>query len=350
MTKQPETSIPKIGLALSGASTRSIFYIGFLEVLTEHNIPIDYIAAMSSSAIVAAAYACGTLPQLKNWTLKLNKDVLINSLEKSNGKSGLYTLDIAEQILRTFTRDLKFEDVRPLMGFLATDLDRGEVVVLSMGDIAKAARISCTLPGLFEPLNWGNRTLIDGGLLSVVPGDVAVNAGMDLVIGVHLRTTRHIFSKWQMVAKKGVNKLKSLLLLNQAERLWQKMSQRLEEMEFFSQYPDLDDFRGKTPSQGVFGILGKSLDLAIEAQKKQEALGDNFDCDLLIVPDFENQGKWKRYLYLHFTDFGNIEELYELGRSTALEYIPQIQKMISDFQTKQKQQQQELDKIFKVSK
>jgi predicted acylesterase/phospholipase RssA len=36
----------KIGFAFSGASSRSVFYMGFLEVLAENNFPIDYIAAL----------------------------------------------------------------------------------------------------------------------------------------------------------------------------------------------------------------------------------------------------------------------------------------------------------------
>ncbi len=349
MSQLDDPSLPKIGLAFSGASSRSVFYIGFLEVLAEHNIPIDYIAAMSSSAIVAAAYACGTLPQLKNQALRLNKEFFINIIEKNKTKGGLYNLDKAEEIMRTFTRELRFEEVKPLMGFLATDLKNGEIVVLSMGDIARAVRISCTLPGVFEPVPWGNKTLVDGGLLSVVPGDVVTRAGMDIVIGVHLRTTRHIFSKWQMAIKKLLDKLKSLLLLNQAERLWAKMSEHLAEMDFFSNYPDLDEARNKENYPGIFTVLGRSLDLAIKAQKDQENLSNQYACDLLIMPAFEKKSFWKKYLYRHLTDFRNATELYELGRSTGVAYVPKIQGMIADFQTKQKRQNETLNKILRAA-
>ena len=32
---------PRIGIAMSGASSRSVFYMGFLEVLQENDIAID---------------------------------------------------------------------------------------------------------------------------------------------------------------------------------------------------------------------------------------------------------------------------------------------------------------------
>src|SRR6185503_9826672 len=117
---------PTIGLALRGASARSVFYIGFLEVLQEQGIPIDYIAAMSGGAIVAASYACGTLPQLKEFALRFNREVLSNFIEKSANKSGVYSLDRMEELLRVFTRNQKFEEVQPLMGFIAVDINRGE--------------------------------------------------------------------------------------------------------------------------------------------------------------------------------------------------------------------------------
>src|SRR5258706_12082211 len=82
MNKAPNTQ-PKIGLAFSGASARSVFYIGFLEVLQERKVPIDYIAACSSGAIVAAAYACGKLPKLRDEALKMNKELMFSLLDRS---------------------------------------------------------------------------------------------------------------------------------------------------------------------------------------------------------------------------------------------------------------------------
>jgi len=60
---------PKVGLALSGASSRSVFYIGFLEVLKENDYPIDYIAALSGATIVAASFASGTMNKVKDFSM-----------------------------------------------------------------------------------------------------------------------------------------------------------------------------------------------------------------------------------------------------------------------------------------
>src|ERR1041385_8032462 len=116
---------PTVGLALRGASSRSVFYVGFLEVLHEQGIPIDYIAAMSGGAIVAASYACGTLNQLRETALSLNKELISSLIERSATKSGVYHLDRVEELLRVYTRNQKFEDVQPHMGFIAVDINKG---------------------------------------------------------------------------------------------------------------------------------------------------------------------------------------------------------------------------------
>ena len=60
-----KSSAPTLGLALSGSGNRTTFYIGFLEVLTESGIKVDDISACSGGCWVAAAFACGTLPEFK---------------------------------------------------------------------------------------------------------------------------------------------------------------------------------------------------------------------------------------------------------------------------------------------
>jgi NTE family protein len=325
---------PKIGLALRGASSRSVFYIGFLEVLEEQGVPIDYISAMSSSSIVAAAYACGTLQQLKEQALSLNKEVLFSMIEKSRSNNGIYNLDKVEEMLRLFTKDYRFEDTRPLMGFVAADLNKGEEVVLCMGDIARAIRITCTVPGVFEPVSWGNRTLVDGGIISVIPGKVAQAAGMDIVIGVDLRTANHIFSRPQIWAKKVISAIRSVLLIDQAAKLRHRLKDVLEQTGVWGHYSDSLDTQSDYP--GVFSVLGRSIDLALEAERLPENQYP-YQCDLMITPKMPTGTRWEQWIYLGMVDFNNSRKLYELGRQTAWEYVPKIWQMIVDWKDKQKQ-------------
>jgi predicted acylesterase/phospholipase RssA len=320
-----EVTRPKIGLALSGASSRSVFYIGFLEVLQENSIPIDYIAACSGATIVSASYACETLPQLKEFLFNLDTDLIFSLVDRRNARGGIYNLDKVEEVYRRFTKNCNFEDVRPLMGFVAVDIDKGEQVVLSMGDMAHAARISCTVPGIFEPVQWGSRTLVDGGLLSIVPCDVVREAGMDIVIGINIRTTEHIFLPYQVWIRHAMNMLKKVFLVSYAEKLWQTMARTIEQMDIFEYFDRVEvDTVDLSNRPGMFSVLGKSIDLAIAAQNNSSKYDVLNDCDILIRQEME-RGK-KSY------EISSMKDTYLTGRSVAMNYLPEIRSKIQNFE------------------
>jgi predicted acylesterase/phospholipase RssA len=322
----PNKQRPKIGLALAGASSRSVFYVGFLEVLQENGFEIDYISAMSGGAVIAAAYVCGTLPEAKKLVLGMNKEIVFSLIEKSKGKGGLYHLEKVEEIIRHYTKNLRFEDVSPRLGVVATDLTKGEPVVLEIGDIAKAVCASCTLPFIFEPAQWGNKLLVDGGIVSVVPGMACRAAGMDIVFGLNLRAQRYVFSSWQIAASRIINFIKRILLFDQAAQLWQGLVSKLDFLGTYS--PLVDDAMLGRP--GIFSVLGRSVDLAIAAQRKSDPRTTSYDCDMLIVPDIHIPF-WKYQLLFHFTDFSNVGKMYQMGRDTAEEYLPKMQKLIDNY-------------------
>jgi NTE family protein len=260
-------SSPTIGLALSGGGNRSSFYIGFLEVLQEKGIRLDYITACSGGSLAAAAFACGTLPEFKQKVFGLGKETLKTYFSRSNSKGGIFSIDLLEEEIRNFTKGLTFEEVRPLMGFVAVDIENGEKVLLCMGDIARAARISCTIPGVFDPVKWGGKTLVDGGLLTMVPGDFLHQAKMDITVGINIRGTKHIFLGSQITAKKIYNFIKKVLFIEELESLFDGLF-KMEETNFERQ-------------QNFFQVVGKSMDLAIKANQKNTE--DEEACDLVIT-------------------------------------------------------------------
>ena len=298
---------PTIGLALSGGGNRSSFYIGFLEVFAERKIQVDYIAACSGGSLVAAAYVCGTLPEFKERVFSLNRDSLHTYFVRHYGKGGIFSIDLLEEEFRHFTKGMNFDEVRPLMGFIAVDIETGEKVLLCMGDIARAARVSCTLPGIFEPVKWGGKTLVDGGLLTMVPGDILRNANLDFTIGVNMRGTKHIFTEGQITAKKVLNSLKKMLFIDEIDSLFDGL-----ETYFNIEDEDIE----KNP--GLFEVIGKSLDLAIEANKHDDTSSEL--CDLMIVPDLPKLKQKK------FTQEA-VKFYYDMGRQYAIDYIPKIEEM-----------------------
>lgn len=321
MTKQR----PKIGLALSGAAARSAFYIGFLEQMDAHGIPIDAIAAQSGATIIAATYACGTLEKFKKYLFSINKkDLLRLVLQKGENGGGFYSLDAIEEDWREkFTLGKKMEDVSPELIFVAADLERGEVVRLQMGDIAHNSRISSTIPGVFEPVYWGNRTLVDGGLISYIPADLVRESGADIVIGVSVRATKHMFYRSQLMLRDWYNTVKRAVVVRPARTLLQ-LANKLSENDDLPDYDDIQELASEDNPPKVFSVLGRSIDLAVEASKRTRSMNDpNFGCDILLKQGVAGWGEG--------INVSKLESLYMEGVQAGKKYCPQIKAYIENY-------------------
>ncbi|HEX2770343.1 MAG TPA: patatin-like phospholipase family protein [Geobacteraceae bacterium] len=69
---------------------------------------------------------------------------------------------------------------------MATDIGSGEEMVFGKGNTGLAVRASCAIPGIFRPVRIGDRTYVDGGVVSPVAVDVARRMGADVVIAVDI--------------------------------------------------------------------------------------------------------------------------------------------------------------------
>ena len=126
--------------------------------------------------------------------------------------------------------------------------------------------------------------------------------------------------------------LRKVLLFNQAEKLWRKFVQMMEDNNYFYYYPLSDQSHSPT----IFTILNRAIHIASKERNKNtpDAL---YCCDLLVLPKIPKIPQWKRSLFLYFTDFTKTKDLYELGRSTAREYLPRLWQMTYEWEVKQAQ-------------
>jgi len=67
---------------------------------------------------------------------------------------------------------------------VASDIETGDIHIMSSGDLALAIRASMSAPGVFSPVEVDGRTLFDGGLVGNVPIDVIKSMQVDIVIAV----------------------------------------------------------------------------------------------------------------------------------------------------------------------
>jgi len=209
-------SAPRVGLVLSGGGARGAAHIGVLKVLEEQRIPVHAIAGTSMGAVVGGLYASGlsaaeiaTLIDSEEWRAGFTEPAPRDRLSfrrKSEDqnflvkfplgiKSGSFRLPKAlvsgqrvSQVLRRVTFPVArldaFDQLPIPFRAVATDLETGDPVVLSGGDLVDAMRASLAAPGVFAPVEIDGRLLVDGGLANNLPVDVAQAMGVDVLIVV----------------------------------------------------------------------------------------------------------------------------------------------------------------------
>src|SRR3989338_11380842 len=157
---------PKIALAFSGGSGRAMAQAGVLEVFREQGIPVDIITACSSGSLIAASYASGTLDRLRQDWLGMNTDSVYRMFALNEKMGGLFAMNKFTQWFDGYCLQKNMEEFSPKLGFVAVDLEAKALVLLCMGELKRSLQASCAVPGLFEPVRWGNKLLVDGGLMS----------------------------------------------------------------------------------------------------------------------------------------------------------------------------------------
>lgn len=173
---------PKVGLALGSGAARGLANLGVLQVLHEKKIPIDMIAGTSAGAIIGCLYAAGSdLYILASMVEELDWN---NLTSWTFQRRGLVSSEKIHTMLKVLTKDRNFEDLPIPAAVVATDLQRGEEVVLDSGSVADAIRASLSIPGIFVPMEYEGKLLVDGALVNRVPGNVCRKMGAELVIAV----------------------------------------------------------------------------------------------------------------------------------------------------------------------
>ena len=179
---------PRLGWALGGGFARGMAHIGVLKVLQENTIPVDALAGVSAGGIAAAAFASGCTiqemienarkvrwRQFARWTLP---------------RLGFATNERLESMLREMLHCTTFEELTIPLAVVATDISTGEAVTLCQGDLAPAIRASSAVPGLFAPVEFEGRPLVDGSIVCGVPAAAVAEFGMDKIVGVCLNFGR----------------------------------------------------------------------------------------------------------------------------------------------------------------
>jgi NTE family protein len=176
----------KIGIALGGGGAKGFAHIGVLKELASAGIECDVVAGTSIGALVGAAYAAGSLKKLEEASIKIRLKDIPLLLSPTLSKQGFFSGRKVLKLLRGIIETENIEDLKKPFAAVCVDLINAEVVTFTKGSIHQAVRASIAIPGVFTPVIFEDKLLVDGGALEPVPVHTVRSLGADFIIAVDL--------------------------------------------------------------------------------------------------------------------------------------------------------------------
>jgi NTE family protein len=188
---------PRLGLALSGGTARTVAHIGVIKALTAAGIRIDCIAGTSGGSLVASLFASGmSVAEMEEVALRARwKDLAAVTVPRLGFLSSHRIQAFVEEAIG----DLSFSQLKVPLAIVATNLGNGHRRVFTAGKVAQAVRASCSIPQIFSPCEVDGELYIDGGMVEYLPVTALEPFAPRVIIGVNLgayraaaRRPRHI--------------------------------------------------------------------------------------------------------------------------------------------------------------
>ncbi len=203
----------KWALILSGGGGNGVAHIGVLKVLEEMDAKPDLIVGTSIGAIIGGFYAAGvSVKEMERFMLKdfsirdymegvtfhlpglpfikyLQFGEALNMMVRG---MGIVKGDKVLPLFRKMTGNIDMKDTKIPFCCNATDILAGEEVLLEEGNLAEAIRASMAYPGIFAPMNIGDRLLVDGYVADNTPVWAAQEKAFKKIIAVNVAPFRRV--------------------------------------------------------------------------------------------------------------------------------------------------------------
>ena len=297
----------KKAIALGGGGAKGYAHLGVLKALKELDIHFDIVTGTSIGSFVGAVYAGGGIEKLEELSLKINITDLPRILTPAFSKHGLLSGNYINQLLKKVITQEKIEELPIKYAAVCVDINKGETVRFTEGNLGMAIRSSIAIPGLFTPVIDGDRFLVDGGVMEPVPVNSARKLGADFVIAVDLISKFKTFS--EEAGTKGI--LDDLPFKTEIDHLGNYIKKLGETLYLFEKDKKL--FNDKTVVDIVQRISVISQSRMIENQIQ---LGNP---EIVITPDVTEIG---------VLDFHKSKEGIEAGYKATKEKLPEIKKLL----------------------
>ena len=176
-----------MALVLGSGGARGLAHIGAIEALEQRGYTISSIAGCSMGSIIAGMYAAGQLEEAKKWFLRVDKQLILRMMD-INLLSGS-SLVKGQRIIKELEKVVPDQPIENLLipcTIVASDMQNTEEVLFRSGSLFEAVRASISIPLFFEPVQSGNRLLIDGGILNPLPLHVIERTEGDILVAMDI--------------------------------------------------------------------------------------------------------------------------------------------------------------------
>lgn len=166
-----------------GGAIRGLAYVGAIRAMEELGIDYDIIGGSSVGSIFATLLACGYKSyELEKLFLRVNFDLFRDihfgfgrNIALSKGEVFEDWLEeLISQKIKTSEKPLTFDELEKTLVIITTNLKTFNTQEFSKietpeFEIAKAIRISSSMPGLMPPYQYNGAELVDGDLQKAAP-------------------------------------------------------------------------------------------------------------------------------------------------------------------------------------
>ncbi|HBG91951.1 MAG TPA: hypothetical protein DDX12_00585 [Nitrospiraceae bacterium] len=174
----------KIAVVLGAGASKGFAHIGVLKVLESNKIPVHMIIGTSAGSFVGSLYAYGyNAFELQKLSFSIEKGDVVDLMIPDNG---FIKGEKLEAYINRILKNTPMEKLKIPFYAVATDIQSGKEIVFGSGNTGTAVRASCSIPGIFRPVNISGKMYVDGGVVSPVAVDAAKRLGADIVIAVDI--------------------------------------------------------------------------------------------------------------------------------------------------------------------
>jgi NTE family protein len=169
-----------VAFVLSGGASLGAIQVGMLQALAERGIKPDAVIGTSVGAINGAfiagrEFSVAAVEELAESWRELRRgrvfpaEPLTGFLGFVGARRNLVPAAALRHLIARHVEHERLEDLPTPLHVIACDVLTGRELRLSSGPLLDAVMASAAIPGIFPPVDWDGRLVIDGGVVNNTP-------------------------------------------------------------------------------------------------------------------------------------------------------------------------------------